>query len=71
MQRYFFRDLLGFLHDLAGFQSNIKEIKQKIPSKLHVFAGKTSTFVSADTTKRREQNCQCGKQIRITGNLFW
>ena len=48
-------------------QGNSRKNSRKI---FHVFAGKTSTFVSADTTKWREQNCLCGKQIRITENFF-
>ena len=51
MQRYFFRYFLGFLYNLAGFQSNIKEIKEQSPRKiLQVSAGKTLNFVSTDAT---------------------
>ena len=74
MQCYFFRYLLGFLYNLAGLQSNIKEIKEQSPRKiLQVFAGKTSIFVSTDATIRCKQivnACPCGKQIRITGIFF-
>ena len=33
MQRYFFGHLLGFLYNLADFQSNIEEIKEKVLSR--------------------------------------
>ena len=74
MQCYFFRYLLRFLYNLAGFQSNIKKIKEQSPRKiLQVCVGKTSSFVSTDATiccKQIVNAWQCGKQIRITGFFF-
>ena len=37
MQCYFFKYLLGFLYNLAGFQSNIKEVQEKFPAKFSMF----------------------------------
>ena len=37
MQCYFFRFLLEFLYNLAGFQSNIKEVQEKFPAKFSMF----------------------------------
>ena len=37
MQCYFFKYLLEFLYNLAGFQSNIKKVQEKIPAKLLMF----------------------------------
>ena len=66
--------LLGFLYNLAGFQSQIKKIKEESPRKiLQVCVGKTSSFVSTDATiccKQIVNAWQCGKQIRITGFFF-
>ena len=75
MQCHLFRYLLGFLYKLAGFKSNIKEIKElKARKILHVSAGKTSNFVRTDATVCREQivnACRpCGKQIPKTGFFF-
>ena len=33
----FFRFLLGFLYNLAGFQSNVKEVQEKFPAKFYMF----------------------------------
>ena len=37
MQCCFFKCLLGFLYNLAGFQSNIKEVQEKLPEKFSMF----------------------------------
>ena len=37
MQCYFFKYLLGFLYNLAGFRSNIKEVQEKFPAKFSMF----------------------------------
>ena len=37
MQCYFFKYLLGFLYNLAVFQSNIKEVQEKFPAKFSMF----------------------------------
>ena len=37
MQCYFFKYLLGFLYNLAGFQNNIKKVQEKFPAKFFMF----------------------------------
>ena len=37
MQCYFFKYLLEFLYNLAGFQSNIKEVQEQFPAKFSMF----------------------------------
>ena len=37
MQCYFFKYLLGFLYNLAGFQSNIKKVQEKFLAKFSMF----------------------------------
>ena len=71
MQCYFFRFLLGFLYNLAGFQSNIKEVQEKFPAEFSMFLrAKPHILWVLTLTYDVNKNfyvCQCGKQIRITG----
>ena len=79
MQCYFFGYLLGILYNLAGFQSNIKKVQEKYPSKIfHVFAGKTSNFMSTDGNISCKQFFMCARVAKefvlleffFGGNLF-
>ena len=57
----------------GGFSEQHQGSSRKNPPEIHVFAGKTSNFISADANIGCKQNfhvCQCGKQIRITGIFF-
>ena len=71
LRHWVFRYLSRLRNDLAGFQSNIKKIREKSHAQFfQIFAGKTSNFVSTDAIKPRKQivnECQGGKQIRTTG----
>ena len=52
LRHYFFRYLLGFLYNLEGFPSNIKEIKPKLPVKLCRFLWAKRLILKAQTLQR-------------------
>ena len=69
---------LWLLYNLAGFQSNNKKIKGKIPVNFAGFRGQTSIFVSTHATIWRipiVNDCLCDKQICKNGffskETFW
>ena len=62
----FLQVLISIFTQIGGFQSNIKDIKENSREIFHVSAGKTSTFVRADTSNRRKQICLCGNHFRGT-----
>ena len=60
MQCYFFKNLLGFLYNLAGFQSNIKESQEKTPAKFCRFSRAKPQLLSVQTLQNvMNKNFEC------------